>query len=165
MFSENSEKEALFALSIRGFFVSKNKFAQSLVNIIYLVYHCGMKANELRIGNKVYDTKGDVNTVCVETFVKFNPQITAIPLTEQWLLRMGFELRSENSNMWDLKSYKEKTNEAANRGQGFLCVVDFRVKHDFWLDLQTRRTFHYVHELQNLYFAITGTELEIKEQL
>ena len=59
-----------------------------------------MKSTELRIGNLVYDTRGEVNTVCVETFVKFNYQITPITLTDEWFEK--FESFYKDGEYWSI---------------------------------------------------------------
>jgi len=87
-----------------------------------------------------------------------------IALTEEWLLKGGFEKRFEedNCNLYDLESFKKNTKKAMNRGQGFFCLANFLKKEGFWIDLQSRATLKFVHQLQNLYHAITGEELNFK---
>lgn len=107
-----------------------------------------MKLQELRIGNFVYDTKGEINTVCVETFVKFNHQIQPIPLTEEWFLKFGFE----KSLLVDWYS----NGIIAIKINGDMVVVDLD-RSTFSVNCKN------VHQLQNLYFAITGEELTLKQ--
>ncbi len=89
-----------------------------------------------------------------------------IPLTEDWLIRFGFEKRFNNDdcNLFDLIGYKEMSLTGLNRGQGFFTLADFTGKNGWYLDLQTRTTLTHVHQLQNLYFAISGEELTIKAE-
>ena len=53
-----------------------------------------MKASELRIGNLVYDTRGDVNIVTIdalrymETYSGAICQAKPIPLTAEWLEKL-----------------------------------------------------------------------------
>lgn len=105
-----------------------------------------MRIEDLRIGNLVYDTEGKVNTVCVETFVKFNYQIEPILLSENWLLKFGFEC-SEYFKRID-KFLIKKTYD------GYILVGD---KHSIGEE------FYYVHQLQNIYFALRGEELTIQQ--
>ena len=110
-----------------------------------------MKANELRIGNWL-EYKGSKATIQVEhseiTEVYFGAtNYIPIPLTEEWLLNLGgvrdnnapyidfgyFELSKTENNWWSVE--KEGVR---------LCFVK------------------YVHQLQNLYFALTEEELKIK---
>ena len=129
-----------------------------------------MEAKELRIGNLVlanglYDgqiktveqigSRGTLREKSRVLFFKeggrageFTEDCDGIPLTEEWLLKFGFE--------------KDK--------KGFLHNVRFVFHHIYgWKILENWiknwvgiREIKYVHELQNLYFALTGKEIELK---
>jgi hypothetical protein len=75
-------------------------------------------------------------------------EIEPIPLTEEWLLKFGFHL----------DSYKnfELNNININRLNFKLTIFE----DDDWYDIPIKTK--YVHQLQNLYFALTGEELIIK---
>ena len=117
-----------------------------------------MKATELRIGNWVFDTSEKDNEPNVPRIV--NEPITKqrcswyepIPLTEEWLLKFGFNKLSDiwefwKNSGWDLRQHKLENNWwLFYNGQDLDCV-----------------RIDYVHQLQNLYFALTGEELTIKE--
>jgi hypothetical protein len=119
-----------------------------------------MKANELRIGNMVSFCNGispkEIITIQGRFFTSFtdkypsvNNYYKPIPLTEEWLVKFGF--------MKFKRGYKLK-----NFGQ-FIIMGD---KLAFYpagiLDAMFRwDLLQYVHQLQNLYFALTGNELEI----
>ena len=129
-----------------------------------------MKANELRIGNFL---QSDTNIIKIVGVVKkdiyyyhnkknlyvlelnnFKP----IPLTEEWLLRLGFDISSSSG-------YNIKNNG---------IEIDIWFNDDGLInDIQISSTnisgaypnikhFQYVHQLQNLYFALTNEELQIK---
>jgi hypothetical protein len=83
-------------------------------------------------------------------------EMQPIPLTEEWLLKVGFRVLDKEGyhnelyiieravfgdNRW---SFRVKTSETKSVG----------VKY-----------FHYVHQLQNLYFALTGEELTLKKEV
>lgn len=106
-----------------------------------------MKANELRIGNYILDNLGGILKIkSISTESDFS-HIKPIQLTEEWLLKFGFEWKNfamrngrisiRNS---DNKYHIHLTNEAAS-------TITIQIK--------------YVHQLQNLYFALTGEELTI----
>jgi len=114
-----------------------------------------MKANELRIGNWVrwnYEESSEGNVYPVEygyelDDIKNNPNIVKpIPLTEEWLLKFGFEYSDLNgdSGLWKIPPFQiyGKYNQ---------FIYDYR------LDV------NYVHQLQNLYFALTYEELQTDE--
>jgi hypothetical protein len=107
-----------------------------------------MKANELRIGNLVYDTKGDVNIINLEAMTYICKeslnQVKPIPLTDEWLLKFGFE----KDGTWFTKS-------------GFGISID-NLKWQMKGYIATFDKCLYVHQLQNLYFALTGKELTFK---
>ena len=126
-----------------------------------------MKANELRIGNWVkwnYEESSDGNAYPVEfgyelDDIKNNPNIVEpIPLTEEWLVKFGFDKEEEydEGKVIDYRMTLMKNS---------LEFVSFWESEDITgvNQCQTGVDVEYVHQLQNLYFALTGTELEIKE--
>jgi hypothetical protein len=109
-----------------------------------------MKANELRIGNLIFFPKGDVHKVNYETIrllyttnqpIYHNP----IPLTEEWLLKFGFE-------KYDTNKYSINHFYIRKIGDEFETEVGECLY----------KTIDYVHQLQNLYFALTDEELTMK---
>ena len=103
-----------------------------------------LKANELRIGNCVYAFKTiwqidntDFNNI--EKIETYKP----IPLTEDILLKCGF--KKEPIDVYSLNGID-------------LCVSDNSVEF-FAGRIETN--IYYLHQLQNLYFALTGEELNI----
>jgi hypothetical protein len=124
-----------------------------------------MIASELRIGN-LLDYNGKivkVNTLAIdfhgnqtmlaskENFlwnVSKIDGIKPIPLTEEWLLKFGFDERLHG--WWSEKIFLRKDENG-----------------NLWFDWNgTTQTesieIKYLHELQNLYFALAGNELKIK---
>ena len=116
-----------------------------------------MKTNELRFGNYVYDTLGKVNKIDLEaiTYIAKEPhnQVKPIPLTEEWLLKFGFEL--EYSQLTNIYKYF-LPNSPFGYSQGNFGV--FTQTGCFSVELK------YVHQLQNLYFALTGEEVTFKSE-
>jgi len=125
-----------------------------------------MKANELRIGNLVYselDYCDIAITGILQTDVYsksgFAPveYYKPIPLDEEWILKFGFIKVSDNYII--IESYHYQNNE---------CWI-YLLPDSFEFELNTMderhnlgKQFKYVHQLQNLYFALTGEELTIK---
>ncbi len=117
-----------------------------------------MKATELRIGNWVYPSVGDVSAEQVteikshDTIYCATERMQLIPLTEEWLERFGFE------NMPDSKTFTKNA-----------FIYDLETEslyHDDESLVHSESiTLHYVHQLQNLYFALTGEELIVKEHV
>ena len=119
----------------------------------------GVRANELRIGNWVrwnYEESSEGNVYPVEygyelDDIKNNPNIVKpIPLSEEWLLKFGFE---KDDGIWEHEELMWSCEISGDDDS-------FNFKR-LGLDLPCIGIF-YVHQLQNLYFAITGEELTIK---
>ena len=123
-----------------------------------------MKANEFRIGNKLTNFLGEVFDCNAETIRSFESNYfpygkpLPIPLTEEWLLKFGFERIEDEIHgeiTWDYQrdiDSHECWAEWNEIGQLEGVMVDC-----------VNRLIKYVHQLQNLYFALTNEELEINE--
>ncbi len=114
-----------------------------------------IKANELRIGNKVFlKSLNKIYTIeCGFDIEKIEDGDDAlpIPLTEDWLLKLGFEKTMTWTYTIDLLGSLKLVYYLGEKGWslGFKNYSDFS-------------NLKYLHELQNLYFALTGKELEMK---
>jgi hypothetical protein len=119
-----------------------------------------MKASELRIGNFVksidieyvvsqIDVHGNIKGVEGDTSFNLDKTTEPIPLTSEWLLKFGFK---EYKGYYIEKEYG---------------IISFYFNHLDELTCEvydwTFRNIKYVHQLQNLYFGLTGEELIIKE--
>jgi len=129
-----------------------------------------MDKNELRIGNwvneevlgncavsdicehvvmvKVNNGRLDGTTSKVTYTLNYNC-ISAIPLTEEWLLDFGFE---KDELGWFFK-------------ENDYCSFGLFFKNNEWLFYISDTKIKYVHQLQNLYFALTNNELTNKLQM
>jgi hypothetical protein len=121
-----------------------------------------MKANEFRIDNLVDYKYGeelfykiasiDEETVSLKDNISFDyigyDEIEGIPLTEDWLIKFGFK-KNETFCFINIESGIELMNIAnkyfRGRYKGALITKDIE----------------YVHQLQNLYFALTNKELTL----
>jgi hypothetical protein len=122
-----------------------------------------LKANELRIGNLIL--KGDIicsviglrdnivfaqgikngNIFYREKSFDFQP----ITLTEEWLLNFGFQ-----TSEWDNNSSLRK--EVNSR----ITMVFYKEHKTFDIGDWELGVIQYIHQLQNLFFALTGEELQ-----
>lgn len=108
-----------------------------------------MKAEELRIGNWVKDENGPYQIKGEHLDEDNFPTIQTweIPLTEEWLMKFGFT--------WKNFAFRDGT-------------FTVRLHKEFYVFLSIEGVrpvqikLDYVHQLQNLYFALTGKELTIK---
>lgn len=129
-----------------------------------------MKANELRIGNYVSPfNRNDEHQMVMQVSAN-NIKLTemgkvsvddifGIPLTEEWIIKFGFEYDIHNLEYSraildeTLITYSQKngifleSRVCCHECGGYMEYVE--IKH--------------VHQLQNLYYALTGEELTIKE--
>lgn len=111
-----------------------------------------IQANELRIGNWVYQNQrndfvridgGDIWNI--QSNIITEKDIKPIPLTPEILEKAGFKESLIS------KDYIYKGFMMLHKTEGYMCSpFDFMKK------------VTYVHELQNLYFALTGEELNIE---
>lgn len=132
-----------------------------------------MKATELRINNLIQDKKGRICIVDgiekdstteyeIDAWPKTGGRVTMpykpIPLTEEWLLKFGFITGfSEDGSIRSLGWVKIST-------PGDVIYFDTQK-----IDGLFHLIFPYhsapcfeVHQLQNLYFALTGEELKLE---
>lgn len=106
-----------------------------------------IKINEVRIGNWFsYNGADEEMQIDANDFqYVINGHITdiePIPLTEEWLVKLGFE-----KILWDdFTFFRNKGLDIEIHNGGFYA----------------NRKIENVHTLQNLYFALTGEELTIK---
>ena len=119
-----------------------------------------IKANELRIGNflNVINRAHIVVTAeHIKSIAEGDKDYHPIPLTPEWLERCGFrdgEIRPSYKLHMDVRPYETAT-QGVFPGEWAVTLVD-TVPH------QLGHTIRYVHQLQNLYFALTGEELKIE---
>ncbi len=123
-----------------------------------------MKVNELRIGNLVRWKSSELDptkyqniiSVTLEDIKKISERdkdYNPVKITEEWLLKFGFE---------DKKKY-------LLRHKYDTCKIYYGSDLVIRLEITGRRIMtmnhlhiKHVHQLQNLYHALTGEELEIK---
>lgn len=140
-----------------------------------------MKASELRIGNLVYlklEIAGE-SFICAYPVASINcdatlrltsdniehenysggtigcyaiKRIQPIPLTEEWLVKFGFVKKSHS----ECFLYEGDSFTLEEIGVG---VFEYNLMDN---DFSKLSPIIYVHQLQNLYFALTGTELTLK---
>ena len=124
-----------------------------------------MNANELRIGNYV-DLYSTTAQVCRHDFNTESPKGLAvdrgepIPLTEEWFIKLGLKTKCfayTDSNGTPFFGWAETHQSrlkfySVNNGVVWICRINDKV------DLCEIK---HVHQLQNLYFALTGEELTV----
>lgn len=123
-----------------------------------------IKAQELRLGNLVldYGIIVPVNHLMLSRLVGIEDEgkkcinLSPILITEDWLVKFGFRKCSGS------RTYEKFPVQVHFGDDGRLYVTlefDSTVTGSYSYDTDCE----YVHQLQNLYYALTGEELTIKE--
>ena len=130
-------------------------------------------ARELRIGNWVSYEHSDWEdrqeiTIGVGTFAVFSHKLNSyegIPLTAEWLERFGFEKSGEYHTMLvgDLISSIYFVVDGVDFSIAIADSISSYEDGSRYLTPELKATRN-VHQLQNLYFALTGEELELKTE-
>ena len=134
-----------------------------------------MDAKELRIGNYILDYEAEpevsiywkveeiqrlsndkaLNQTIGVTYRKgscWTCDPEPIPLTEEWLVKFGFELEDEKI-YYHLDSYEDIYITKTSYSFSIYNATHFT---------NIKQGIKHVHQLQNLYFALTNEELTIK---
>ena len=117
-----------------------------------------MKATELRIGNYIEfcDNESWSLHIVVPKDLHVMHMLDSdlsesyrpIPLTKQWLRKFGFD-------------YEGKTFHWYTKGKVSISFTEGRMVLDIGVSYNQFKIPEYVHQLQNLYFALTGEELTL----
>lgn len=156
--------------------------------IIYLCPHgkekkvllAEMKANEVRIGNYLKPYHGEcviVTAIQGDGRIIHTPNsigavndifVSGIPLTPA-ILRdwCGFKISEGNKHVHETEAqgeyfYVKKDLPGIKYREGYSAPKGFEICFPTYDDDVTFDGFYYLHQLQNVVFALTGTELEIK---
>lgn len=134
-----------------------------------------MDSKQLRIGNllKYEDEVAPVNAVWSNGNFELHSDILqfwliekgdelcdGVPITGEWLLKLGLEYTKGGG--YDLgHKYSKKYMPVLVEHEFSVEMIDYNTA--VWLEGNNAHVLiHYVHQLQNLYFALTGEELEVK---
>jgi len=116
-----------------------------------------VKATELRIGNWVLSpTEGEIQ---IENGWQIDEgeEVKPIPLTEEWLVKFGFEKMDAFGWVKDFITLDESVaHYSFDMWRGTYSIE----KCDM---TEIPQEIKHVHQLQNLYFALTGQELQTDE--
>jgi hypothetical protein len=129
-----------------------------------------MQSKDLRIGNlvEIYKERqlvvinyidSELSLLSFEGFDLWDLDKTyPVLLTEKWLINLGFELKEDEG---DVKYYEKNTiGIKMDECLDFYLYIKSYNSNSYFLIKQ----LEVVHELQNLYFALTCEELELKHE-
>lgn len=119
-----------------------------------------MDVKELRSGNWINTNEFHVKELQGEHqydpgWYRYVHMFTPIKLTEEWFVKLGFEdLKGEHAPLYIKNEFliEDLTSIPVDFDFSFRIQIDSQ--HSRFL-----RNIEYVHQLQNLYFALTGEEL------
>ena len=121
-----------------------------------------IQPSELRIGNYVYNVNNviccSINTIfAISKIVPPTMVYSPIPLTEEWLVKFGLTRGVNDADrnvFYSTSSHKIQFSVLISGRFGLYVHGTFIVIPELLLES--------AHQLQNLYFALTGKELTIK---
>lgn len=133
-----------------------------------------MEAKELRIGNwceiikSPYGSENGVHQIEAITIHYFECGedliLEPIPLTEKWLLKFGFRMSKVlgvySNSFVKTDILKSELYFRPSYQGGYFWGFNTEVNKE--CEFYNAKEVMYVHQLQNLYFALTGEELTIK---
>jgi len=127
-----------------------------------------IKANEIRVNNMIQyndyiavvtninksTVRIDIDNELEDLFIDYE-SASSIPLTEEWLLKLGFYLNDNGEP-------EIKTNEDYALSISINCAP---YKYTAWHVLERESKYYmmaevkFVHQVQNLFYCLTGEEL------
>lgn len=133
-----------------------------------------MKANELRIGNLIQELDYTIIQLDYDIIyeliegIKELDYYEPIPLTEEWLLKFGFTNYEWCDDCAFIKIHGGHLMARLLKGKWILTKTRVTKDRDGHMTnghdkIVKDDLIKHVHQLQNLYFSLTGEELEIKE--
>jgi hypothetical protein len=131
-----------------------------------------IKSNELRLGNLVeYKIHGKDEWVVAPVFslnMDSGEFLRPVPLTPELLVKCGFELTYNKTNhkRCEISVGEDGFKLEFNWRKEALAWTEFKITgnggYDEGGEMSINETCKYLHQLQNLYFTLTGTELNIQ---
>lgn len=121
-----------------------------------------IKAEELRIGNLVQEESTGLlfkaNIYIISWFSQSHQKdrYQAVPITEELLLKAGFERLANNTPF-----YHRTTTSSTGRKLVFNLGQCLNGSYSPLSYIDVHEEIIYFHQLQNLYFALTGKELTL----
>ena len=124
-----------------------NYLQQSGSTLIFRARSIIAREKPAKEGYNIYDERG---------FIRLIEEIKPIPLTEQWLIDFGFKNGCMPINFWNGSiSCELVLHESRKSFIATIEPIEAKIYHSIIIK--------HVHQLQNLYHALTNTELQLKK--
>lgn len=112
---------------------------------------------EWRKGNWVFTKEDGESTIEQAWQIDEGNELFGIKLTEEWLVKLGWVWNEECNSYEKYPAGDARMNLQKRELNGSYTMFNYVIK------AMIAEKIFYVHQLQNLYFALTGEELTIKE--
>ena len=122
------------------------------------VLHTGL-GQEKDFAHYTVDQLREASVFFVESNVgEYYKDVQPLPLTEEWLLKFGFNTHAGTNGTYYSKHWGKNGLE--------IITKDYHYK-GFEMELGKARfkSVESVHQLQNIFYVLTGEELKLKQQL
>jgi hypothetical protein len=128
-----------------------------------------MNHKELRIGNYINMAEYGISPVDIEDleFIEGCKKCnyTYIKLTEEWLEKFGFIKKYAESAFEEGGYYLDKNGNRVYSWIKGVFNLEIQSNGEIWFEVYSHYNhIEYVHQLQNLYFALTNEELTLIQQ-
>jgi hypothetical protein len=118
----------------------------------------GIKSMSTKEGYAVEIISTDVHGNSIREYTPLDSQsLKPIPLTEEWVLRFGFEIKEDPESVFYSIYFDGLTNGSVEIGRTKGCSFYYFENINFITQIK------HVHEMQNIFHALTGEELKLKK--
>lgn len=133
-----------------------------------------MKTRELMMGNliqiegnpveviKIFEIHLEVHSDIFQFWHVEIEEVEPISLTEEWLMKFGFK-QSPTSNSCFYIVYKQLDLILYKTDTPIAVSNDFKLECFYYFFNKVAVIIEYAHQIQNLFFSLTQTELTIKD--
>lgn len=131
----------------------------NLVNLFLGMDDNCAQYRQCHIKGVMTDLVGSSHYLIGNTWIEISNNLEPIPLTDKWLIKFGFLNGGYDLLFWYLKDFELAGNDFLNEGED-----EPEYAFNYYIDNTHKQILiKYVHQLQNLFFVLSGEELEIKE--
>lgn len=129
-----------------------------------------LKGTELRAGNWLFNEEANEDTqifslgiakICEAVIYKKPHPYKAIPIAVKWFEGFGFERLTDNPHNWYLQLPNKRVLLISDEGGCAVLIQGYGTEYQISVQASSYLIL-YIHQLQNLYFALVEDELIIK---